>query len=262
MKNFLLPTLYFLFLTAILSFAISPIALATSKVPVTPPQIERLPEAEFLPDVNMFRRSHPEKIIFSQIKLAGGEPDFDELAKASPFVHNAQEIDKSAMIFAEYNRIANNFSMHNETAPIVVKTRLAVDEYSSLQDMLVFDELDETAYFEFDYYGHSVGIVPEELSRFQHLALSKPSAERFFRITQNRRQVVAEFILIPSYADSKDPVLIGDKTYWLMAAKVAEFRLWNNDDPETAQLLWYHRAPWYSPKDDQQIDDLFNNTGP
>ena len=46
-----------------------------------------------------------------------------------------------------------------------------------------------------------------------------------------------------------------------MAAKIAEFRLCNTDDLKTGELLWYHRAPWYSPENDQEIDDLFKNAG-
>ncbi len=214
-----------------------------------------LPESSILPDVKMMKRTHPEKIVFTQVKLAGDRADIDSFAKASPRVAKAQDIDKTAMALAEYNRIGNAYNMHDEKGMVVVHTQLRADEYSSLQDMIVFDEFDETSFFQFQYYGYNVGIVPEDIQKFSNLALSKTSAERFFRILNSDKDITAEFILIPSYSDTQQPLMMNEKMLWLMSARVGEFRLWSNEaDP---QLLWFHRAPWYSPKSDTDIGNLY-----
>jgi hypothetical protein len=236
------------------------ISYASDQQPQLTQGVKALPEAPILPDVRMFQRTHPEKIVFGQMKLAGTQPDIDSFAKASPFVINAQEIDKSAMIFSEYNRIGNSFNLHDPNAPIIVHTGVRIDEYSSLQNLIVLDEFDETSFFRFGYYGHNVGIVPQSIEAFRHLQLSKQSAERFFRVLGSDRNVMAEFIILPFYADAKEPLNIGGKDYMLMATRIAEFRLWTSDDPKEAQLLWFYRSPNYTPTDDEDINDLFRET--
>ena len=106
-------------------------------------QTKAMPESEILPDVKKLHKTHPEKILFTHYKLAGVEPDFDHFAKISPLVKRAQEIDKSPMTYSEFNRIFNAFHLHDEKAPFVIQTKLNVDEYSSLQDLIVFDVLYE-----------------------------------------------------------------------------------------------------------------------
>lgn len=215
-----------------------------------------LPESPVLPDVKFNGKTHPEKIVFTQIKLSGDQADIDSFAKASPLVLKAQDIDKTAMALAEYNRIGNSFNMHDENAPIVAHTMLAADEYSSLQDMVIFDELDEASFFQFKMYDYVVGIVPENIKQFSKLALSKPSAERFFKMTGGENLVLAELILLPTYADNQTPIVINGETIWLMAARVGEFRLWSDSkDPE---LLWFYRAPWFQPKDKSDLGQLYS----
>ena len=216
---------------------------------------ELLAEASILPDVKIHTKTHPEKIVFTQIKLAKGKPDYDSFAKASPLVAKAQDIDKNAMALTEWNRISNSFNLHDEKAPIAVQTQIQADEYSSLQDMIIFDEFDKTSFFQFNAYGHHVGIVPEDMEKYSKLALSKLSAERFFRILGGSSSITAEFVLIPTYSDNKDPIVMNEKNIWLMFARVGEFRLWSQE--ENPQLLWYHRANWYAPQDNTNIQDLY-----
>jgi hypothetical protein len=164
------------------------------------------------------------------------------------------------MLFAEYNRIGNSFNLHNPQSEIIVHTRLKVDEYSSLQNMIVFNEFDERTFFKFQYYGHSVGVVVDGINKFRYLELSRPNAERFFRALKGGDEVLAEFVLLPFYADSTDALAIDNKEYWLMAARIAEFRLWTSRDPEEAELVWFYRSPSYSPVDNEQINDLYVNS--
>lgn len=246
-------TLLFFVITLYLSTALHAQDLPSNIINTKP---DLLAEAEILPDVAKQKKTHSEKIIFTQIKLAKDKPNLDAFAHASPRVEKAQEIDKNAMALAEYNRIGNSFNMHNEGAPIVVHTTLEVDEYSSLQNFIVFDEFDKTSFFQFRAYGHHVGIVPENAENYSKLQLSKIAAERFFRILGSNTEVTAEFILTPTYSDNQNPAVINDNNIWLMFTRVGEFRIWSQDS--TPELLWYHRAPWYAPQDDTHIQDLYS----
>lgn len=217
-----------------------------------------IPESSILPDVRIQKKTHPERIIFTHIKLAGDQANIDTFAKLSPRVAMAQDIDKTAMALAEYNRIGNSFSMHDEKKEIVVHTLVEADEYSSLQNMIKFDEFDATTYFQFKMYDHLVGIVPENIERFSGLSLSPKSAERFFNILNKATTIKVEFILTPVYSDNTDPININGEDIWLMFTRIGEFRLWSNTkEPE---LLWYYRAPWYEKKDNSDIYDLYTKS--
>ncbi len=147
--------------------------------------------------------------------------------------------------------------MHDEKKHIVVKVELQTDEYSSLQNLIVFDELDDKTFFKFKMYGENVGIVPENVRKYSRLQLSKGLAERMFRELGGSSSVVAEFILKPVYADRKEPFVMNETNFWMMFARVAEFRLWSNKNPEKAKLLWFNRSDWYSPEDNSNIGELF-----
>ena len=123
--------------------------------------------------------------------------------------------------------------------------------------MIIFDEFDETSFFQFKAYGHHVGIVPENAQKYSKLQLSKIAAERFFRILNGSNEVTAEFILIPTFSDNKQPIAINNNNIWLMFARVGEFRIWSRGD-DNPKLLWFHRAPWYSPQDNTNIQDLYS----
>jgi hypothetical protein len=200
--------IYLLNLILVFSFMHSTIATANDIMP--------LPEASILPDVKIHTKTHPEKIIFAHIKLSGNQPDIDKFSKLSPKVEAAQDIDKSPMIISEYNRMANSFNLLDEKSEIVVHTSLKPDEYSSLQDIIVFDEFDEKTFFQYVMYDYAVGIVPEDIMKFSKLSLSKSSADRFFKLV-NSESIVAEFILKPTFADANNPVAINNKSFFLMS---------------------------------------------
>ena len=225
---------------------------------VLPPVVmDVLAEPAILPDVKMHKNTHPEKILFTQLKLSKEQANVDGFSKVSPFVQQAQDIDKSAMTLSEYNRISNAFNMHDEKDQIVVKVNLQTDEYSSLQNLIVFDELDDKTFFKFKMYDENVGIFPENIKKYSKLQLSKRLAERMFQGLGGSSNVVAEFILKPVYADRKEPFVMEETNFWMMFSRVAEFRLWSDKDPEDAQLLWFNRSDWYSPEGNSNIGELF-----
>ena len=229
---------------------------AVQKVPDTPEVSQgpdALPESDILPDVKQHESTHPEKIIFAYHKLAKDTPDFDSMSQASPRVQKAQGIDKSTVAMSEYNRISNSYNVYDETEIIAIQTTLKVDEYSELQDLIAFNELDNETFFRYSFYGENIGIVPEDIAKFNRIQISKPRAEAMLKALNGSKDVTAEFLLKPVYADKERPVTYKDKDYVLMLAKIAEVRLWAASDA----LVWYYRAPWYMPEDKANISDLF-----
>jgi hypothetical protein len=71
--------------------------------------------------------------------------------------------------------------------------------------------------------------------------------------------VQAEFILQASFADSKEPFVKDNKSYWLMLADIGEIRFWSLE--ETPVLLWTYRAQWFKPKEDRDLLNLKSSSG-
>lgn len=224
---------------------------------VIPPQTAAIAGAEILPDVKMHPKTNPERIIFAHYKLSKNTPDFDEFAKKSPLVKKAQDIDKQAMAFAEYNRMTNRFNLLDPKEPVSVHVLLDLDEYSSLQNIIAFDELNEKTYFKFPVYDENIAIVPKDIHRFNRIQMPKENANKMFADLRGSSKIMAEFILVPEYADRKEPFVFEDTSYWLMLAEIAEIRLWS-DTGDEPKLAWYYRAADYTPTDKEGLGRLYS----
>jgi hypothetical protein len=246
-----------------LKFILSIICLVTMASPAVAQSgagqsqpLKPMADMEILPDLKQHKKTNPEVVIFTQYKLSKNLPNIDEFAKLSPRVAKAQEIDKSAVTIAEYNRMSNRYNMMDVNQPIVVHTTLELDEYSSLQDLIVFDELNEKTYFNFPVYKENIAVIPKNVARFNSIKISKSAAEKMFKAVGNSRDIIAEFVLIPEYADRKTPFTMNNVDYWLMLGKIAELRLWSSDK-ENPKLVWFYRSPTYKPEDNKALDTLF-----
>lgn len=213
---------------------------------------------EILPDVKIHTKSNPERILLAHYKLSKSEPDIGNMAKLSPRVERAQDIDKSAMTISEYNRMNNRFNLLNPKEPIVVYTSLDLDEYSSLQNLIVFDELNDKTFFKFPVYGENIAIVPKDIEKFNRISISKERANTMFEDLSGSQSIEAEFILVPEYADHKQPFIHEETEYWLMLARIVEIRLWADTNKESLKLSWYYRDPTYKPADNQNLGGLYS----
>ena len=219
-------------------------------------QAKPMAEQDILPELKIHKKTNPEVVIFTHYKLAKSIPNIDEFAKLSPRVKKAQEIDKSAVTIAEYNRMNTRYNMLNAQNPIVVHTTLKLDEYSSLQDLIVFDELNDKTYFNYPVYNENVAIIPKNVSKFNRIKISKSNADHMFKTVGNSQSVLAEFVLLPEYADRKKPFTKDGVDHWLMLARIAEIRLWS-PDTKNPKLLWAYRHPSYQPSDKQALGTLY-----
>ncbi len=259
-------TAYIIIFLALLIFFYGSIAVAQTEsildeemdyLPPVESSITPLKGSDILYNVGLRQKTHPEHIIMTSYKLAAQQPDFDHFAKLSPVVAQASDIDKSIMILSEYNRLERNFNLSEPNEPIVIHTYLKTEQYSSLQDIMVFDEIDKKTIFKYKSYDENIALVPENIEKFHKIHLGKEQATHFFDNLNGADYVLAEFILVPKYSDRQEPFIFNDTSYWLMFNRVAELRLWSPNSDEN-KLLWYYKADWYQPNDSQDIDELFS----
>lgn len=198
--------------------------------------------------------THPERIALAFHKLAGMEPDFKLWARTSPFLKDAKRMDHPTIISREENRLQRLWVEMNPAEPLVVRTRIQLDEYSTLQETLKLSEFTPQTFFAYSIYGESIAIVPKDIATFGTIRISKEQMEDMLQKTGGG-QAMAELVLKPAVADGKAPFSKAGIDYWLLLAEIGEIRFWNLSS-ENPQLLWMHRADWYKPDQDERLLNL------
>jgi len=217
-------------------------------LPVSAQDLEKAPPLLMLKQLTP---THPERVILTFNHMAGIQPDFSAWARISPFLKNAKRVDHVSIIGREENRLQRLWVESDFTTPIIVQTRIQLDEYSTLQETLTLSEFTPKTFFSYNIYGQNVAIVPNDIATFGAIQIDKTQMEEMLQKTGGG-QAVAELILKPVVADAKTPFVQAGIQYWLLLAEIGEIRFWNmsNDNP---QLLWMHRADWYKPEQDESL---------
>jgi hypothetical protein len=221
-------------------------------------QAQEKPASPSLLVLKHYEPTHPEIILMAFNKKAGLQPDFLEWAKNSPFLKDSKEIDRDAIINRESNRLANTYMNFNADEQIIVHSKITLDNYSTLQEILSLKEFSPQTFFSFSIYNQNVAIVPKDISTFSTIKMPKQQMEDMLKKSSGTT-VQAEFILQASFADSKEPFVKDNKSYWLMLADIGEIRFWSLE--ETPVLLWTYRAQWFKPKEDRDLLNLKSSSG-
>ena len=198
--------------------------------------------------------THPEHILLAYFKLAGIHPDFTKWAALSPFLDNAKDSEIGPIISRESNRLSLAYTQYDVGTPIDVHTSINLDDYSTLNGVLNFNEFSARTFFTYSLYGENIAIVPRDIKNFATIPMTKDKMDVMLGKARGSR-ITAELLLKPTVADSKAPFLHDGAEYRLLLADIAEIRFWTPDKTEP-QLLWTWRADWYTPKTDQQLLDL------
>lgn len=196
--------------------------------------------------LNQNAPSHPERVIMAYYHLANARPDLATFASLSPFLDNAQDADIPHIIQREYNRLEQVYAGFDSDEPLFVHTRLSLNNYSTLREVLNLAEFTPQTFFQYSLYGEDVAIVPKDINRFHEIPMPKDRMEDMLS-QANSTNIQAELLLKPIHADTNTPFNYNNKSYKLMLADIAEIRFWTTSrgDPK---LLWTYRADWYVPK--------------
>ena len=198
--------------------------------------------------------SHPERVILAWYKIAGKQPEFEKWAALSPFLDNAKDSDIAPIISRETNRLLRAYAEFDVSAPLVVHTNLKLDDYSTINNAISFDEFSVKTFFAYSLYGENIAIVPRDIKNFSTIPLAKDKMDALLA-KAGSSSIVAELKLKPVLADAKAPFAHEGRDYSLLLADIAELSLWTNN-PANPQLLWTWRADWYAPKADQTLLNL------
>lgn len=198
--------------------------------------------------------THPEKIIMAWYKQAGLTPSFEKWAALSPFLDEAKDSEIQAIVNRELNRLSKSFTEFDASKPLIVHTRLNLDDYSTIKNELTFSEFSPATFFAYSLYGEHVAIVPRDIKNFTVLPLTKDKMDDLLGKSGGSR-ITAELLLKPTLADTKEPFPHDKVNYRLMLADIAEINFWTYDE-RNPQLLWTWRADWYQQKENNELLDL------
>ncbi|MBU6235854.1 MAG: hypothetical protein KGQ41_08415 [Alphaproteobacteria bacterium] len=201
-----------------------------------------------------YEASHPEKMILAFNKVAGQQPDFLEWAKHSPFLEGAKNSDKDAIISRETNRLQQAYASLDITQPLIVRAKINLDEYSTMQEMLTLNEFTPKTFFSYNIYGQKVAVIPQDIAKFHTIKLGSAEMEEILS-KAGSNQVIAELLLKPAVADAKAPFVVEGTPYWLLLAQICEIRFWAKKE-DKGELVWFYRADWYKPEADKALMDL------
>jgi len=242
----------------LLSLAASAPAAATSQP--APAEQERADNPPARGDITALmtrlQPSHPETVLIDYQKMIGLEPDYAGWAAASPYLDSAKSIDVEAIKTREENRLRRAYAEANPKDDIlVVHANLPLDQYSTIQGVLVLDAFSPTTFFRYSLYGKSVALVPKDISNFHKIEISQEKMNDILGKVENNR-VEAEILLRPIAADGKAPIMQDGQEYWLLMGDICEIRFWGKRN-DTTQLVWFYRAPSYTPAQDKKLLDLY-----
>jgi hypothetical protein len=229
-------------------FLIAMLALVVLSQPALAQTISGPKEDTPLLMLKQFPPTHPERFLMAYYKLAGAEPDYMAWAKNTPFLKDIPPTDKTkrdTIINRESNRVRQSFTSWNMDEPLIVHTRVLLDDYSTIQEVLNISEFTDRTFFRFSMYGENLAVVPQDIAELGHIILTKDQMEDVLKKAP-KGQAVAEILLKPTKADTTQPFTDSGVNYYLMLAQIAEIRLWSDD--ENPNLLWMRRAEWYKPE--------------
>lgn len=208
--------------------------------------------------LQQYQPSHPEKILMAFHKISGIEADTLKWAKASPYLDKATEGDRDGIISREDNRLRRAYSEFDVNDPIIVHTRVNLDNYSTIQEVLRLKEFTAKTFFAYSLYGENVAIVPKDIANFNTIQINKAQMDEMLK-KAGKGQIKAELLLKPVVADPKTPFVQNGASYLLLLAEIGEIRFWSDNGAEP-KLLWTYRADWFKPKQDRALMDLKSGT--
>jgi hypothetical protein len=191
-------------------------------------------------------------------KKAGTEPNFKLWAKENQKYLTAKEIDKNKVFTKVYSELVSRYRELPEDTMLNIQPIIHLGEYSEMQNIQVIKSLNEETFFTYDASGSNYAVIPSEMDRFHHLYMTAERHKEF--LDKNKGfggKVRGEIILKISQIDAEQPYELQEGTkFWLIAAEIAEIRLWTASEKKP-RLLWRYKAPWFKGVVDRELMGLF-----
>ncbi len=236
--------------------------------------------------------SDTEKVMFAFSNLGHVPPDYESLISHNDYYIKQSPLERVTLMAQEKARLEQgftNYSPEDDLIHIVADVDIqwnkrdfpatwmsaenqiqftAPEAGSTLSQQKMYQITfgatagsDKTAPFFPFFLGRLwVAMVPKDIGAFLNLSLNTPDFYQFMkklgvRPNFGHSAAIAEMMLRPVSANSKEPVEIDGTVYWPMLADIENITLWTSNRDH---IIWSYDAAGYETKDQKDMRDLYD----
>jgi hypothetical protein len=173
-------------------------------------------------------------IAMLQKKLAGVRPDFEEWATNSQEYYDTPVEDRFAWKEQRVQDMSETFNLLTAGDAITIHTVVSLSEYSYTKKAFSVDLFNKRSIYPYVYMKRRYGVIPHKIEDYRSLKIPPSLADEVWDETDEGRHAHVHLKLLPHEAD-KEPVRIGNKTYYLLMTEVDKVELWSEDE---TRMIW------------------------
>lgn len=220
--------------------------------------------------------SETEKTGFAFYRLADKPPPFEQWVRASDNYMFAKPSAKREILRSETERLTRAYASYMpDDDLLVLRTTVRVrvpnaHERASYEKMgvrkpvqIVTEEIREN-YFPVQVGGMWIALVANGLEDYLFMSMDDDAYKRLverlgIESVGSQRQAVLELRLRPRAVDLTRPLSLDGIDAWLMLGDIATISLWRKQgDGSAREMVWEQTQPWYTPRQQRELMDLFN----
>lgn len=220
--------------------------------------------------------TNEEKVAFSFHKLSNTEPDLKTWIQQSDTYKNASTPLKQQIMLDEEPRLQKGWQGYNKDTDLIrafLRVDIILPSDEEIRTLMARKQkipvhlvpgVTYERYFMFRAGDKRVAIIPEDLEKFLSLTFTYEEFESFYEsllLSDDKEMLQGdiELMLRPVSVDTEMPMMLENKEAWLMIADIGSFRLYKANH---RQPLWSYNAPWYVPKGQKKLLDLYQPQNP
>ncbi|MCM2344544.1 MAG: hypothetical protein NDJ24_08290 [Alphaproteobacteria bacterium] len=220
-------------------------------------------------------RSVPELTGFAFFKFAKVDPDFRSWITLSDEYRAATPRDRVGMIRNGVPNLQRDFDHHviNDN-PIAINTDIKITfpkptDYKAMKakggPITVGLKLtsENGGFFSIPVADMWIALIPEDFDEMLTLEFTDEDYQIFKKnmsnagISTKEATTTLRLGLIPTQADTTEPLVVDNFELWMLMAKIVTFEIWS---PDNKTMLWYKDIEGYRPPvDGESVYNLFKN---
>lgn len=211
---------------------------------------------------------------FAFFKFANVEPDFRTWVLRSPAHENGSPRSRAILLRSEVPRLQNAFSNYViDDHPITLETEVTIKiPLPAVAKRLAKEEglitipikiVQETgSLFAIQMADMWIALIPEGLDDMLQLRFTEDEYTAFRNSLKDAGYISGSKVrlslrVLPTEADTQEPLMIKDFQLWMLLAKIISFELRSED---SSQTFWHKNIEGYDKQNSNQtINNLFKN---
>lgn len=168
-------------------------------------------------------------------KLAAQVPELEKWALESEDYKAANSFDKQVVFEQKVSELKDIFRMAALSEPIMAERTEKISEYSFRNKGFTVESFAVDTYFPYTFAGRNYALVIQNLMDQQWLDIADEKMAMVVdtAAVKAEHKVKMRFYIEPKYADSKAPIKLDGKEYWLISGVLKNIAIYDGD-----KMLW------------------------